>query len=90
MANRQDRSGTKKASRSGKPGHSPDGVLLFPGGARIAVELELSPKGAGKIENIFMEYAGSQYQEVGISSLVTIWLQESGQPPSPDQGVLMA
>jgi hypothetical protein len=45
-------------------GHSPDGVLLFPGGARIAVELELSPKGAGKIEKIFMEYAGSQYQEV--------------------------
>jgi hypothetical protein len=48
----------------GIPGHSPDGVLLFPGGARIAVELELSPKGAGKIEKIFMEYAGSQYQEV--------------------------
>jgi hypothetical protein len=48
----------------GTPGHSPDGVLVFPGGARIAVELELSPKGAGKIEKIFMEYAGSQYQEV--------------------------
>ena len=48
----------------GTPGHSPDGVLIFPGGARIAVELELSPKGAGKIEKILREYAGSQYQEV--------------------------
>jgi hypothetical protein len=48
----------------GTPGHSPDGVLIFPGGARIAVELELSPKGAGKIEKILLEYAGSRYQEV--------------------------
>lgn len=48
----------------GTPGHSPDGVLVFPGSTRIAVELELSPKGTGKIEKILKEYAGSQYQEV--------------------------
>ncbi len=48
----------------GTPGHSPDGVLVLTGGARIAVELELSPKGAVKIEKILREYAGSQYQEV--------------------------
>jgi hypothetical protein len=48
----------------GTPGHSPDGVLVFPDGVRVAVELELSTKGSGKIEKILKEYAGSRYQEV--------------------------
>jgi len=48
----------------GTPGHIPDGVLSFPDGARIAIELELSPKGAGKTEKILKEYAGSRFQEV--------------------------
>ena len=48
----------------GTPGHTPDGILVFPYGARIAVELELSPKGAEKTEKILMEYSGTQYQAV--------------------------
>jgi hypothetical protein len=48
----------------GTPGHSPDGILLFPGGDRVAVELELSPKGAGRLEKILREYVRRRYKEV--------------------------
>jgi hypothetical protein len=48
----------------GTTGHTPDGILVFPGGGMIAVELELSPKGAAKLEKILKEYAGMRYQEV--------------------------
>lgn len=49
----------------GTPGHCPDGILIFPGSDdRIAVELELSPKGAERIVKILKEYARRQYKEV--------------------------
>ena len=48
----------------GAPGHIPDGILIFPGGDRVAVELELSPKGAGRLEKILRDYARRRYKEV--------------------------
>ncbi len=45
-------------------GHCPDGILIFTGGNRIAIELELSPKGTAKIEKILKEYAKKQYEEI--------------------------
>lgn len=48
----------------GTKGHSPDGILEFPSGEKIAVELELSSKGTNRLENILKYYAKSHYKEV--------------------------
>jgi DNA-binding CsgD family transcriptional regulator len=48
----------------GTPGHIPDGILIFPDGDRVAVELELSPKGAGRLDKILREYTLRLYKEV--------------------------
>lgn len=48
----------------GVKGHSPDGVLEYPSGEKIAVELELSAKGTKRLESILRGYANSRYQGV--------------------------
>jgi len=41
----------------GKAGHVSDGILVFPDGKEVAVEVELSIKGKKRIERIFKSYA---------------------------------
>lgn len=49
----------------GKRGHLPDGVLVFPDGGEIAIEVELSLKSRYRLERILKGYAGSfNYREV--------------------------
>ena len=40
----------------GKVGHVSDGILLFPDGSQIAIEVELSTKGKNRIEKILKDY----------------------------------
>lgn len=44
----------------GKTGHLSDGMLVFPDGKQIAIEVELSLKGKNRIERIFKGY-GAQF-----------------------------
>ncbi|HAW58514.1 MAG TPA: hypothetical protein DCX03_05810 [Bacteroidales bacterium] len=48
----------------GNKGHSPDGVLEFKNGNKVAVELELSLKGSKRIEKILKGYSRKEYKEV--------------------------
>ena len=40
----------------GKRGHTADGILVFPDGKEIAIEVELTYKGAHRTENILKGY----------------------------------
>lgn len=40
----------------GKTGHISDGILLFPDGKQVAIEVELSTKGKNRIEKILRKY----------------------------------
>ena len=40
----------------GKAGHVSDGILVFPDGKQVAIEVELSIKGKNRIERIFKSY----------------------------------
>lgn len=42
----------------GKRGHVSDGLLIFPDGKRVAIEVELSVKGKHRIEGILKSYGG--------------------------------
>jgi predicted transcriptional regulator len=42
----------------GKAGHLADGILIFPDETKIAIEVELSMKGKGRIEKILSAYGG--------------------------------
>lgn len=42
----------------GKTGHIADGILIFPDGSKIAIEVELSMKGKRRIEKILSAYGG--------------------------------
>lgn len=43
----------------GKRGHIADGFLLLPDDKRVAIEVELTPKGKSRIERIIKQYGGS-------------------------------
>jgi len=50
---------------AGQRGHMPDGVLLLPDGKQIAIEVELTMKGAWRLEKILDHYLRSwDYKEV--------------------------
>jgi DNA-binding MarR family transcriptional regulator len=42
----------------GKRGHLPDGMLIFPDGKEVAIEIELTAKGKNRVEKILKWYAG--------------------------------
>lgn len=49
----------------GKTGHLPDGILVFPDGKQVAVEVELTLKSRYRLESILKGYGGAfEYQEV--------------------------
>lgn len=49
----------------GQRGHMPDGVMLFPDGKQIAIEVELTMKGSWRLEKILEHYLRSwDYKEV--------------------------
>lgn len=49
----------------GKTGHLPDGVLILGSGEKIAIEVELTPKGKNRLERILKGYGGAfEYKEV--------------------------
>jgi len=55
----------KHADGVGKRGHLPDGVLVFPDGQQVAIEVELTLKGRHRLERILKGYgAAFHYQEV--------------------------
>src|SRR3990167_6162457 len=49
-----------------KKKHFADGILLFPDGSEIAIEVELSLKGKNRLEKIFKAYAGQH-------DIVEVW-----------------
>ncbi|HEY8658005.1 MAG TPA: MarR family winged helix-turn-helix transcriptional regulator [Hanamia sp.] len=60
----------------GKKGHISDGVLLFPDGRRIAIEVEMSVKGKYRIEKILREH-GSDF------SIKEVWYYCSKRVMTP-------
>jgi hypothetical protein len=50
----------------GQAGHVPDGILILPDGKQIAVEVELSTKGAARLEKILKGY-------VRLTEFTAVW-----------------
>jgi hypothetical protein len=49
----------------GRSGHVSDGVLIFPDGSKVSIEVELSLKSKQRLRGIFNAYAGTlAYKEV--------------------------
>ena len=49
----------------GRSGHVSDGVLIFPDGSKVSIEVELSLKSKQRLRGIFNSYAGTlAYKEV--------------------------
>lgn len=49
----------KHADGVGKRGHLPDGILMFPDGKQIAIEVELTLKGRQRLESILKGYSAA-------------------------------
>ncbi|WP_334110823.1 hypothetical protein, partial [Thermodesulfitimonas autotrophica] len=56
ITERELRAGVGGIGRPGPRAHVPDGVLIHPGGARIAVEVEISSKPKARLEKLLRGY----------------------------------
>lgn len=65
ITERELRAGVGGIGRPGPRAHVPDGVLVRPGGARIAVEVELTAKPKARLQKIMRDYVRrTEYQQI--------------------------